>query len=104
MVAPIYLNPVEICSLLLCSTPKSDLCPQKYFSFQDITIIKCHESVLAVVTADKEFAETLRHIKIGTCKVNTVFTPVTRCNIINYEDYCDKISIAELICRYGEQV
>ena len=99
-----YLNPVEISNLLANSTPKQKLCPHKFFSFHDVTIIKDDDTILAVVTADKEFAETIRHLKKGHCKINTTFTPAVRCNIINYQDFCSKILINELISRYGERV
>lgn len=100
----VYLNILEICDLLPSSTPTKDICPNKYYSFYDTIIIKNGDSILAVLSMDGYFVETLRHIKQDPNIIRNIFTPPCRCDIIKYNELDSQITLEELIKRYGKKI
>ena len=67
-------------------------------------IYNISEKLVAVLSDDSEFANSVRYLRYKHQIRQNLFTPSIRCVTIHYKDFLQDISFGELLKRYSTQI
>lgn len=101
-----YMSVVELIQVL----PDRDTIPHtpsrlKLSTDYDVFLIyNISGKLVAVLSDDSEFANSVRYLRYKHQILQNLFTPSIRCVTIHYKDFLQDISFCELLKRYSTQI